>query len=868
MRHNLRVSSASPRSRPSRRPSRVFKLLGAFLAFASLIGVMAGSAQAAEAFPSALGEVTPALEAAPSVEPIGPQTATVGQAFAMKVKGTGLHVVRGKSGLPGELVPKEVPGSEEKEWEISGTPTAAKATTTVTLEVENGDGSAIVEPTFSLTVHAAAPSVEPIGPQTATVGQAFAMKVKGTGLHVVRGKSGLPGELVPKEVPGSEEKEWEISGTPTAAKATTTVTLEVENADGSAIVEPTFSLTVHAAAPSVEPIGPQTATVGQAFAMKVKGTGLHVVRGKSGLPGELVPKEVPGSEEKEWEISGTPTAAKATTTVTLEVENADGSAIVEPTFSLTVVETGPALSSIEDQTATVGTPFELKLKGKSLRHVDAVSGLPAELSLTEVPGSGETEWEISGTPTAAKPSTLVVLAAENGEAVKTESSFHLTVGNRAPQGPTASGPPSVSPGVVFSAARATCNTAGWSGGAVVTQWMLDGAPIAGAGAANYVPPRSEDGHALSCRQVATANGVSTTLTSASRMIHEQPPQPSWPISAASLHCASAVCIQQGAAPGAVGQAYQQEGSWWGSQQIRCVSAPWTSAVGSSAQPAVRALAEAHAVRISLQRVSAAGVVTVASQEVGDLGSARDLLDGSPSPFAGAIVVPFGAQPFAAGELWAGLYPGAAGHPNWFAPGGGVLTYGVAGAPGAARSFQLTYTLTSADLGSHLRCVAGADDGPAVSPTSASFSSPEYGVSTAAACGPQRLAGGSLPQPAIVVAGEPRCLPAPSSLAALGTAPRQVAVKGSKAAVALLCALHGGCRGKLTLTAVLGGRRGTLGHASAHISTGAQKVLTLKLSARAKRALRAAGPRGLAASLQLDSKRRSQRLASVLLLAGG
>ncbi len=435
--------------------------------------------------------------------------------------------------------------------------------------------------------------------------------------------------------------------------------------------------------------------------------------------------------------------------------------------------------------------------------------------------------------------------------------------------PTATGLPRTSRlGVVFSAARATCNSAAWNGGAVTTQWLLDGAPIAGASAASFVPPRGDDGHALSCRQIATANGVSTTLASTPRTIHEQPPQPSWPISAASLHCSSAVCMQQGAAPGAVGQAYLQGGSWWGSQQVRCVSAPWTSAVGSSAQPAVRALAEAHTVRIALQRVSAAGVETVAAQEVGELGSARDLLDGSPSPFGGAIVQPFGAQLFAAGELWAGLFPGAAGHPNWFVPGGGVVAYGVAGAPGAARSFQLTYTLTSADLGAHLRCVAGADDGPATAPTTASFASPEYGVASAAVCGPRRLGAGTLPQPAIVLAGEPRCLPAPSSLAALGAVPRQVAVKGSKAAFALVCALHGGCRGKLALTAVLGGRRVTLGHAAAHVSNGAQKLVTVKLSPRGRRALRAAGSRGLAASVQLESRRLPQRVASVLLVASG
>ncbi len=471
---------------------------------------------------------------------------------------------------------------------------------------------------------------------------------------------------------------------------------------------------------------------------------------------------------------------------------------------------------------------------------------------------------IAGTPSRAETAT-VSLKAKNPEGAAFEVKFAWRV---TPHGPTAPGTPSVTPGVVFSAARATCNGAGWSGGAVVTQWLLDGAPIAGASAGTFVPPRSDDGHSLSCRQIATASGVSTTLTSATRTIHEQPPQPSWPISAAALHCASAVCMEQGAAPGAVGQAYQQEGSWWASQQVRCVSAPWTSSVGSSAQPAVRALAEAHTVRISLQRVSASGVVTVASEETGELGAVRDELDGSPSPFGGAVVVPFGAQPFAAGELWTALYPGAAGRPNWFAPGGGVLTYGVAGAPGAARSFQLTYTLTSADLGSRLRCVAGADDGPAAAPTAASSAGPEYAVASAAVCGPRRLGAGSLPQPAVVLAGEARCLPAPSSLASLGSASRQVAVRGSKAAVALVCGLHGGCRGKLALTAVIGGRRTKLAHAAVHVGNAAQKVVTLKLSSRARRALRAAGSHGLAANVELESKRLPQRVASVLLVASG
>src|SRR6185437_6651033 len=111
-------------------------------------------------------------------------------------------------------------------------------------------------------------------------------------------------------------------------------------------------------------------------------------------------------------------------------------------------------------------------------------------------------------------------------------------------------------------------------------------------------------------------------------------------------------------------------------------------------------------------------------------------------------------------------------------------------------------------------------------------------------------------PAIVVAGNLRCLPAPSTLAALGTSPREVAVKGGRAAFAIACALHG-CRGKISLTAALGGKRGTLGSAAAHVPGGRERLVSLKLGARGRRALRAAG--GLAASLQLEAKHRVQRL---------
>ncbi len=834
MRHNLCVSSATSRPLRGRRSSRGFGLLATFLALASLIGVMAPAAGAAEA---------------PAIEKPKDQISTVGATIPLVViHGERMEKLKA-TGLPSGLALEVEPGSTT-EATITGTPKHPE-TVEVTLEAEHEGLTAST--TFKWTVEPEpVPSITEPAEQTSQAGTAIA-PLTISGAHMQK----LTVESLPKGLTFEQKSETEavVTGTPEHAE-TTIVKLTAKNKEGDE-VSTTYKWTgAPAAVPtSVEPAH-QFSAAGTAIApLAISGTHLHQLSAE-GLPEGL---HLELRSEVEAVVTGTPTHAE-TKLVTLRAKNKEGAGETTKTFEWTIQPEGAAtITKPPDQASVEGTAIAaLHITGANMAALIS-EGLPAGLGIELL---SATEAVVSGTPTRAETPT-VTLRARNPEGASFEVKFAWRV---TAHGPTAPRPPSVSPGVVFSAARATCNGAGWSAGTVVTQWLLDGAPIAGAGAGTFVPPRGDDGHALSCRQTATANGVSTSLTSATRTIHEQPPQPTWPISAAALHCASAVCMEQGAAPGAVGQAYQQAGSWWASEQVRCVSAPWTSAVGSSAQPAVRALAEAHTVRISLQRISSAGVVTVASQEVGELGAARDLLDGSPTPFAGAIVAPFGAQPFVAGELWGALFPGALGHPNWFAPGGGILAYGVAGAPGAARSFQLTYTLTGADLGARLRCVAGADDGPAAAATTASYASPEYPVSGAAVCGPRRLGAGSLPQPAIVLAGEGACVPAPSSLAALGTGLREVPVSGSRAAVALVCGLHGGCRGKLTLTAVIGGKRETLARAGAHVSSGSERVLTLRLSSRARRALRAAGPGVLPASLQLDSKRRTQRLASVRLVA--
>jgi hypothetical protein len=598
----------------------------------------------------------------------------------------------------------------------------------------------------------------------------------------------------------------------------------------------------------------QKSTTGTAVELVVVGENLAFLTAESLPAGISPPVQL---SETEWKITGTPSAVE-TLTVKLKSEDLEkAGSPAESEFTWTTY--APAtLTTPGPQTGVVGSPVSLALTGSGLHEVTA-GPLPAGLELVE---ASETEWDILGTPTA--PGTIATtLEAKNPAGTATEpASFEWTIAEAPPPPPpppTATGTLSVSPAVVFSAARAVCGGPTWSTATVATQWLLDGAPIPGATAATFTAPRADDGHRLYCRQTASAGGLSASLTSLARTVHEQPAGPAWPISPADQQCATAVCMQEGSAPAATGESYPQAGAWWATQQVRCVSAPWTSAVGDSALPAVRAFAEAHTVTLSLQRVSAAGTVTIAGQQLSDLTAARDQLDGAGSPFAGAIVSAYGSQVFAAHELWPGRYPGATGHSNWFAPGGGLIAYALTG---SARSFQLTYSLTAADLGSRLRCLATAEDGPAGASTVASYTSPEYAVAAGTRCGPRRLAAHRLPQPAVVEIGDPRCLPAASSLPAIGAGLQGAAVRGSALAVWLSCGLGGGCNGTLRLSSA----SRTLATASLRLARGRSHLLRLSLSPAGRSELRSAGSAGLAATMRLSTRGQTRPLVSLRLLA--
>src|SRR5947209_17829505 len=137
MRHNLRVSPATRRPRPRRRPSGLFGLLTAFLALVSLIGVMAPVAQAA----------------APTITKPADQTSTAGTAIKpVTVTGTEIQNLKA-SGLPKGLTLVDENATEAT---ISGTPTNAE-TVEVTLEAENESEKATAK--FKWTVEPEAVAV-------------------------------------------------------------------------------------------------------------------------------------------------------------------------------------------------------------------------------------------------------------------------------------------------------------------------------------------------------------------------------------------------------------------------------------------------------------------------------------------------------------------------------------------------------------------------------------------------------------------------------------------------------------------------------------------------------------------------------------
>jgi FG-GAP repeat/Divergent InlB B-repeat domain len=471
------------------------------------------------------------------------------------------------------------------------------------------------------------------------------------------------------------------------------------------------------------------------------------------------------------------------------------------------------------------------------------------VTLTAIPSAGSTfaGWSGGG------------CSGTGGCQVPMSSNQNVTATFNHAAGPSAIGQLTISPTPVYSNLTAACGGAAWSAADVATQWLLDGLPIPGATSTTFAPPIRDDGHQLSCSQTASAAGASTTATSTAVIVYERPP-----VAAANAPCGDttgALCVSTASTNG-LGTAYPHNGDWWTAQTIECDSGGWTSANGDSQLAAIRGLLEAHTVRISLERVNGTKTTVLVSQEVSDLGTARDPLEVYLSPSSANIVFSYGPQTLVPAESVKD-----AGLPDPGVPGQGLFFY----YSGLGRIFQLSYTLTAADLGTHMRCVAGADDGPVAHPTSGG-SSTDFVVSNDPRCAPRFLNSGKLGGPIFTLGAGVACIQAIGQLQLAAAVLISVPVNAGTVALPILCTLPGGCHGTLSLVSLAPAQAATararsgqrLGTLRISLRRHSERVLHIRLTARGRRLVRDA-KHGLPVVLRLKTGTHSRTLASLRLL---
>ena len=266
------------------------------------------------ALASMLAFAAPALAAEPEAVIESPkagalETARQGEAFTLKVTGLELFGLVA-TGKPAWL---EVQKISPQEWTLSGTPTAAETGQTLTLEPSNNEPKVGAAVPIELVVHAALAKIEAPATINGTVGKAIkAVTIKGTDLASLKSKEPLPEGL--KLTAGAErETEWTITGTPKAPLAGAVIALEAENSEHE-LTSAEVSITVHEAAPTLEGPATETSIAGSPIApIVLKGSNLAELSAVE-LPSGLILTQV---SETQWTITGTPTTAKAATTVEL-----------------------------------------------------------------------------------------------------------------------------------------------------------------------------------------------------------------------------------------------------------------------------------------------------------------------------------------------------------------------------------------------------------------------------------------------------------------------------------------------------------------------------------------------------------------------
>jgi hypothetical protein len=306
--------------------------------------------------------------------------------------------------------------------QISGTPTATLATTTFTVTVTDG-ASGTSAKTFDLTVNSALTTTQAVPSTTGVVNTPITpftpvTAAGGTTPYAFALTGTLPSGVAFNTSTG------QITGTPTAVRATTTYTVTVTDA-ASATSSKTFTLTVNAALTTTQVVPTRTGTVNTAIAAftPVTTTGgvppYSFALSGGTLPTGMTLNTATGS------ISGTPTTTLAATSFTVTVTDA-ATATSSKTFSLTVNPPLVATQAIASRVGTVGAaipPFTpVTASGGTAPYAFAISGsLPAGLTMSTSTG------QISGTPSAPLTATAFTITVTDAATATASQTFTLTV---------------------------------------------------------------------------------------------------------------------------------------------------------------------------------------------------------------------------------------------------------------------------------------------------------------------------------------------------------------------------------------------------------------------------------------------------------
>src|SRR5208283_1472454 len=141
-----------------------------------------------------------------------------------------------------------------------------------------------------------------------------------------------------------------------------------------------MTFTVTAVAPVITSSDKASGTVGTAFSYQIAATNSPTSFGASGLPAGLTVNTVSGL------ISGTPTGAAGTSSVTLSATNSGGTGNAPLTLTLTVTVAPPVISSSGAASGTVGTAFSYQIAATNSPTSFGASGLPAGLTVNTVSG--------------------------------------------------------------------------------------------------------------------------------------------------------------------------------------------------------------------------------------------------------------------------------------------------------------------------------------------------------------------------------------------------------------------------------------------------------------------------------------------------